>query len=219
MGRRTTNPKFVKKKWDIKPPSLAEQAAPNPDGAPKPLAMTDPYQAYEMARQAYLDGVSLRDIVDKTGFPDHKVRQWIFYGGGMRTDDEFQKKCWRDQRRELEGAKTRGVYLIDKERILNTLDKTLNLIDKGIEFFAGRENELDARSIKDFTVIASELHRMQALEGGKPTEILGKVKLTHKTVLERLKKADPFVNYVEKKEEPAKPEVSTSDDNKDPVIN
>lgn len=175
----------------------------------------EPVKAYEWARDQYLEGAPLAAIVEKTGYPEHKIRNWIYSAGWQTNTDAFFAKCWREQKKSLETKLAREMYRIEKERILNTLDKTLTIIDKTIEVFTGKEEGMSVRDVKDLTVVAAELHRIASLEEGKPTEILGRTKLTHKSVLERLKRADPFVSYDPKEEKPT--EMPTDD--KDPVIN
>ena len=164
----------------------------------------EPWAAYCWCRLAFLEGkANVAEMVEKTGFTDRQVKYWIYVSREKRMS-------WMEERRIEQNKIVQAVLKNTKDKCVETVQQLLDIVASKVGSITMDDaTELTVREMKDLVAVADDLHKISQLESGKPTDIKGNVKLTREAVLEKLKAADPYVNYDEPKESGASKKSTT----------
>lgn len=161
----------------------------------------EPYAAYQWAREQYFQGTATLDqIAEHTGFDRRRVDAWAFQSTEKRM-------CWSKEREVAQNKAIREIARTTKETCVQIIKDTLKVVDiKVSSIDEASAKKLSVREVQCLVGVIGDLHKISQLEDGKPTDITAKVTLTRQSVLDKLKAADPMVNY--EADEPAKSETS-----------
>lgn len=152
----------------------------------------DPVGAYQWAKVAWFAGETVVNIWCKTGFPEWRLNSWIYgYDASDFPDDE---KGWKEQREELEKKLMASIFKSEKERYHRLLGKMLSAMERGVDHLLASNEFLTPKDISSLSTASKGLYEMIQLELGKPTQIVGRAKVTREQILEKLKKND-LISY------------------------
>jgi len=163
----------------------------------------DPHEAYQWARQEYLKGTSsIPAIAEKTGFKLSQVKEWT-----CRTTKD--RDSWFEEKKVFQNLAVQQLVKDTKQKCLDLINDTLTVVETRIQHLKENAEEGKALRISEVRGLVSalkDLHTISQLEQEKPTSINQNAKMSHADILERLKKADPLINYTEESEsDPSKP--------------
>lgn len=186
------SPKFVAK------PSVVDVLGEgDPNG--ELWCQREPLASYQWARTAYITATHpIEEISAKTGWPRVKLDYWIRF----QTKD---RDSWLHEKRAYQNRAVYAILKTTKQKCVETVDRTLDVIATAIDAIDDEQAfKMTPKDISLLVGVASELHRIGQLEGGNPTDIIARTKLTKEKVLERLKSAD-IISYEASDTRPASP--------------
>ena len=154
----------------------------------------EPHEAYQWARQEYLNGTSsIPAIAEKTGFSASQIREWT-----SRTTRD--RDSWFEEKKVFQNLAVQQLVKDTKQKCLDLINDTLTVVETRIKHLKENAEEGKALRISEVRGLVSalkDLHTISQLEQEKPTSINQNAKMSHKDILDRLKKADPLINYTD----------------------
>ncbi len=198
MKSLTKKPRAKKKpkihpKFNLRSSIITINSYADPNG--KTWSEREPYPAYNWAKEEYLKGASLSAIQEKTGWSEARLMNWAY-------ESVTNRMCWKEERQVEQNKIVRAVLKNTQDECVESVKQILRIVGIKIEAIDDQAAmNLSVKEVKDLVSVAEDLHKISQIEAGKPTNIVGNVKLTREAVLEKLKAADPYVNY----DEPEKP--------------
>lgn len=152
----------------------------------------EPYEAYQWARQEYLKGTSsIEAMHERTGFKVSQIRSWIYHNSKERDG-------WHEEKKVFQNQAVHQLIKDTKQKCLDLINDTLSVVETRINHLKENAEEGKALRVSEVRALVSalkDLHQVSQLEQEKPTSINQNAKMSHRDILERLKKSDPLINY------------------------
>lgn len=196
------------RKGPLKSTKYAVPKLPEADPSADTLWQREPLTAYTEAKEMWYKGIGLDAIREKTGIPIPEIKSWIH--GYYRKEEDGTVKWltkglphnpWIKERAEKEEKLLKEVYRDIKDQLEDNIQKTLTVIQKGVQLIDAHNHELTPTEIAALTRTLESLHTVESLEAVTTTRREGTkgAKLTRLEILEILRKADPMISYEEEK--------------------
>lgn len=139
---------------------------------------------------------SLEAIHEKTGFKVSQIRSWVYHSSKDRDS-------WLEEKKVFQNQVVRAMVKDTKEKCLELIASTLDVVETRIKHLkadAARGEGLKITEVRALVSALKDLHTISQLESGDPTAVIANAKMTHKEIMEKLKKADPLITYDEEDE-------------------
>lgn len=160
----------------------------------------EPLEAYAWAKKAWFAGESRETIWHRTGFPLWRLNSWI-YGYDDKDLPAADRAGWKVLKEKMETEILRGAFRSNKERFMRVLDKSLTVLETGLDHLKAENAVLAPKDMSSVSTVVKTIFEMCQLEDNKPTSIVARGKLTIDQVRKKLDANDiiePINPVVEK---------------------